>query len=162
MVQPNLHCVMCDFFPCCRTHVISRLCHFKSQKSQGVKAGGCMMRTVISVPSTGAASIPLIPRVIPAAQQRSQTQRGRQTGRTEQHSRCSRHAHTWWSQPLFMKIGSDDWWLNWCLHILANSSNTRSSRSVFGKQNHASKKRWSHTEATIGGKWFCAHFHAYL
>lgn len=37
-VQPNLRCAMCDFFPCCRTRVISRLCHFKSQKSQGVKA----------------------------------------------------------------------------------------------------------------------------
>lgn len=65
-VQPNLHRVMCDFLPCCHTRVISSLCHLKSQKSEGVKAGECMMRTVISVPST-AASILLIPRVIPCS-----------------------------------------------------------------------------------------------
>lgn len=29
-VQPNLHCVVCDFFPCCRTRVICCLCCFKS------------------------------------------------------------------------------------------------------------------------------------
>lgn len=35
-----------------------------------------MMGTVISVPSMGAASIPLIPGVIPAPQQRNQTHQG--------------------------------------------------------------------------------------
>lgn len=37
-----------------------------------------MMGTVISVPSMGAASILLIPGVIPTPQQRNQTQQGRQ------------------------------------------------------------------------------------
>lgn len=37
-----------------------------------------MMGTVISVPSMGAASILLIPGVIPAPQQRNQTHQGRQ------------------------------------------------------------------------------------
>lgn len=37
-----------------------------------------MMGTVISVPSMGAASILLIPRVIPPPQQRNQTHQGRQ------------------------------------------------------------------------------------
>lgn len=111
-VQPNLHCVMCDFFPCCRTRVICCLCWFKSGEKREVEAGDYMMGTVISVPSMGAASILLIPGVIPPAQQRNQTQRGRQDMALQPSAqpvlRCT-HKHSVLTQQRHCRIGSYTW-----------------------------------------------------
>lgn len=65
-----------------------------------------MMRTVISVPSMGAARILLIPRVIPAPQQRkSDKQAGQRCTATHTHYKFS--VCTQPQQPLSMKMGSD-------------------------------------------------------
>ena len=70
-----------------------------------------MMGTVISVPSMGAASILLIPGVIPPPQQINQTQHGRQdralqpSAPTVYTAVCA-HTHTVLTQALYMKIGS--------------------------------------------------------
>lgn len=117
------------------------------------------MRTVISVPSTSAASILLIPRVIPAAQQRSQTRRragqsGTATaGGAQTHCGCSRFPGK--LAPVI------DVYTSW--QITPMQEAWAGLFPIFMEKTfkRPGKKRWSRHEAIRAARWFSVYLHAY-